>query len=213
MSLAATPCHGPRKEAHMRSMIVLMLAGMAALLSGCQFAGYYPNGRYSSSIYTDDIPPRKVYFPIVFKFPDDTMFFFPASEDPPHADLNLTAIGCYVQGDGALLVTAWVRNQGSAIVPAIPFMTGDLGAFRVAAVVRTAGGAQERLDVVQVVPMTVARTVSFVLGPTRTQASDVVGIDVVVDPDHVVPDPLRDNNVLSWRGTMQGAGPQCSVAR
>ena len=25
-------------------------------------------------------------------------------------------------------------------------------------------------------------------------------IDVVADPDRVVPDPLRDNNVLSWRG-------------
>ena len=197
----------------MRSMTVLMLAGTAALLSGCQFAGYYPNGRYASSMYTEDIPPRKVYFPTVLKFPDDTMFFYPASEDPPHADLNLTSIGCYVQGDGALLVTASVRNQGSAVVPAIPFMTGDLGAFRVAAVVRTAGGAQERVDAVQVLPMTVARTVSFVLGPTRARASEVVGIDVVVDPDRVVPDPLRDNNVLSWRGTMQGASPQCTVAR
>jgi len=197
----------------MRSMNVLVLAGMAALLSGCQFAGYYPNDRYGSSMYTEDIPPRKVYFPIVLKFPDDTMFFFPASEDPPQADLNLTSIGCYVQGDGALLVTARVRNQGSAIVPAIPFMTGDLGAFRVAAVVRTAGGAQERLYVVQAVPVPVANTVSFVFGPTRARASEVVAVDVVVDPDHVVPDPLRDNNTLSWRGTLQGASPQCTVAR
>ena len=197
----------------MRSIVVLMLAGIAALLGGCQVTGYYSNGRYASSIYTDDIQPRKVYFPTVLKFPDDTMFFYPMSDDPPHADLNLTSIACYAQRDGALLVTASVRNQGSAIVPAIPLMTGDLGAFRIAAVVRTAGGAQERLDVVQTVPMTVARTVSFVLGPTLAPASEVVAIDVVVDPDRVVPDPLRDNNVLSWRGTMQSANPQCAVAR
>jgi hypothetical protein len=197
----------------MRSLIVLMLAGTAALLGGCQATSYNANGRYASSIYTEDIPPRKVYFPIVLKFPDDTMFFYPMSDDPPHADLNLTAMGCYAQRDGALLVTARVRNQGSAIVPAIPFMTGDLGAFRVAAIVTTAGGAQEQVDVVQVVPMTVTGTVTFVLGPTRAPASEVVGIVVVVDPDRVVPDPLRDNNVLSWRGTMQAANAQCVVMR
>jgi hypothetical protein len=40
-----------------------------------------------------------------------------------------------------------------------------------------------------------------------------VRIDVVADPDRIVPDPLRDNNVLSWTGTMQPTSPQCTVMR
>jgi hypothetical protein len=44
-------------------------------------------------------------------------------------------------------------------------------------------------------------------------ANDVVAITVVVDPDRVVPDPQRDNNVLFWQGTMQASNPQCTVAR
>lgn len=197
----------------MRSLIVLTLAGLAGVLAGCQISGFYENGRQVTPIWTDDLPPRKVYPPIVLTYPDESMFFFPMSDDPPHSDLNLVSIGCDAKSDGSLVVTARVRNQGSAIVPVSPFYSGDIGAFRVSAVVTTAGGAREQLDARQMVPLTVTGTVNLALGPTRAQASEVVAIDVVVDPDHVVPDPLRDNNVLSWRGTMPAAYPQCTVVR
>ena len=37
-------------------------------------------------------------------------------------------------------------------------------------------------------------------------------IDVEADPDRVVPDPLRDNNTLTWQGTMAAASPSRSMA-
>jgi hypothetical protein len=88
-----------------------------------------------------------------------------------------------------------------------------MGAFRVAAVVTTAGGARELIDVVQRLPLTVPDTTDLTLGPTTALANDVVAITVVVDPDRVVPDPQRDNNVLFWQGTMQASNPQCTVVR
>ncbi len=197
----------------MRSLIVLTLAGVAGVLAGCQFSGFYENGQPVTPIWSDDLPPHKVYPPMVLKYPDESMFFFPMSDDPPHADLNLLSIGCGWRSDGTLVVTARVRNQGSSIVPVAPLYSGDFGAFRVNAVVTTADGRSEQLDVRQMVPMTVTGTVDLTLGPTRAQAADVVGIDVVVDPDHIVPDPLRDNNVLSWRGAMVAPSPQCTVVR
>jgi hypothetical protein len=66
---------------------------------------------------------------------------------------------------------------------------------------------------VQRIPLTVPDTSDLTLGPTIASANDIIGIDVVVDPDHVVPDPLRGNNVLSWRGSMQASNPQCTVIR
>ncbi len=197
----------------MRSLIVLLLAGVTGVLAGCQVSGFYESGRPVTPIWTDDLPPRKVYPPIVMTYPDETMFFFPMSDDPPHSDLNLLAIDCDRNSDGTLVVTARVRNQGSAIVPVAPFVSGDIGAFRVAAVVTTADGAREQVDARQMLPLTVSGTVNLALGPTRAQAADIVAIDVVVDPDHVVPDPLRDNNALSWRGTMVAPRAQCTVAR
>jgi hypothetical protein len=88
-----------------------------------------------------------------------------------------------------------------------------MGAFRVAAVVTTAGGQREQVDVVQRIPLTVPDTTDLTLGPTLASANDIVAIDVIVDPEHVVPDPLRNNNTLSWRGTMQASNPQCTVLR
>jgi hypothetical protein len=198
----------------MRSLMLLTLAGVAGLLAGCQYTGYYEtSGRPVTPLYADDLPPHIVYFPILFKYPDETMYFIPASDDPPHADLSLLAIGCVALDNGQLVVTARVRNQGSSVVPAVPFFTGEMGAFRVVAVVTTTGGPSERIDAVQILPLTVTGTVNLLLGPARAQVSEVTGIDVVVDPDHVVPDPLRDNNALSWRGTMVAANPQCTVTR
>jgi hypothetical protein len=64
------------------------------------------------------------------------------------------------------------------------------------------------------VPLSVAKQVEMKFTPTQALASDVVRIDVVADPDRVVPDPLRDNNVLSWRGSMRaGASPDCGTYR
>ena len=65
----------------------------------------------------------------------------------------------------------------------------------------------------QRLPLTVPDTTDLTLGPTTASANDVVAITVVVDPDRVVPDPLRDNNVLFWQGTMQASNPQCTVVR
>lgn len=196
----------------MRSLIVLTLAGVAGFLTGCQFSDHYENGRPVTPLYSDDLPPRKVYPPIVLKYPDESMYFFPMFDEPPHSDLNLVAIGC-TASEASLVVVARVRNQGSAIVSAVPFLGGELGAFRVGAVVTTASGASEQIYAVQQAPLTVTGTVDLALGPTSVAASEVVAIDVVVDPDRIVPDPLRDNNVLSWRGTMVAGDPNCRVAR
>jgi len=198
----------------MRSLIALILAGTATLLAGCVYTGFYEsNGAPVTSPWSDGPPAQKIYFPYVLKYPDETMFFFPVSNDPPHSDLSLLSFDCNARGDGSLVVTAYVRNEGADVVPAIPLLTGFLGAFRVAAVVTTANGESEQIEAVQRIPLTVPETTDLTLGPTRARASDVVGIDVVVDPDRVVPDPVRDNNSLSWRGTMLAANPQCSVVR
>lgn len=198
----------------MRSLIALLLAGVAGLLAGCVYTGYYElDGRTVTSPWSDSPTPHKIYFPYVLKYPDETMDFFPAVDGPPRSDLSLVSFDCNARSDGSLVVTAYVRNQGSSVVPSIPFVNGFMGAFRVAAVVTTTDGGQESIDAVQRSPLTVPDTVDLSLGPTLAQARDVVSIDVVVDPDRVVPDPLRDNNVLSWKGTMQAANPQCSVVR
>ena len=77
----------------------------------------------------------------------------------------------------------------------------------------TVGGGQEELTGVQYVLVGVGKTVSVPLTSTRAKATDIVRIDVIVDPEHIVPDPLRDNNVLSWSGVMQSASPQCTAMR
>ena len=51
------------------------------------------------------------------------------------------------------------------------------------------------------------------LNSTLIAATDVTRIDVVADPDRVVPDPIRDNNLLTWRGAIDGANPRCDVRR
>jgi hypothetical protein len=198
----------------MRSLIALMLAAAASLLSGCVYTGFYESdGRSVSSPFSDSPTPHPIYFQYTLKYPDESMFFFPFSDDPRHSDLNLAQIDCDAKKDGSLLINAHVRNEGADVVPANPLLTGYLGAFRVAAVVTTAGGARELIDVVQRAPLTVPDTADLTLGPTTASANDIVAITVVVDPDRVVPDPLRDNNVLFWQGTMQASNPQCTVVR
>ena len=50
--------------------------------------------------------------------------------------------------------------------------------------------------------MWVSSVFNLDLGQTRYFPKDVTQIEVLVDPDQVVPDPVRPNNVLIWRGTM-----------
>ena len=200
----------------MRSIVKFGMVAVAVTLAGCQFTGAYRDAQYaaSASAYTDDIPPRPAYFPYVMTFPDNTMYFYPIFDDqPPHSDLKLNSMRCVVGNDGFVVVAANVQNLGSTIIPANPFFNGELGAFRVAATVTSAGGARDEVSAVQNVPMTVGGTSILVLAPTRVPAGDIVRIDVVADPDRIVPDPLRDNNILSWTGTMQATSPQCTVMR
>jgi hypothetical protein len=62
-------------------------------------------------------------------------------------------------------------------------------------------------------PLRVSSTVTLALNSPRAYAEDVTRIDVVADPDRVVPDPVRENNVLSWRGRMSSATAGCTVER
>jgi hypothetical protein len=61
--------------------------------------------------------------------------------------------------------------------------------------------------------LNVASAAVLALNSTTIPAADVTQIDVVADPDRFVPDPIRDNNVLSWHGAIDGANPQCEVHR
>ena len=200
----------------MRSIAKFGMVAVAVTLAGCQISGAYRDASFaaSASAYTDEIPPRPVYVPYVMSFPDNTMYFYPIFDDQPrHSDLKLNSMGCILGQDGFVVIAANVQNLGSSIIPNIPYFSGDLGAFRVGATVTTASGARDVVYAIQYVPLTVGGTVTLVLAPTRAPAGDIVRIDVVADPDRVVPDPLRDNNALSWTGTMQSANPQCTVMR
>jgi len=198
----------------MRCTALLSSVAAATALAGCVYTGAYHDAGYSASNnpYIADIPPRPVYPQYVLTFPDDTMFFYPTYQDEPrHADLKLDSVSCVADGTGHVSVVANVRNLGSNIVPAIPLLSGDIGAFRVGAIATTARGAHEQVYATQYVPLNVTSGATLVLAPLAAPAGDIVRIDVEVDPDRVVPDPLRDNNVLSWEGAMQVADPQCSV--
>jgi hypothetical protein len=188
------------------------LFAAATLLAGCQINPYGENQRFTT--WSDaDIQPRTVRFPILLSFPDETMYFYPIYDNVPRADLNLRAISCARQDDGTLVVTARVQNMGADIITNTPLLTGEVAAFRVSAIVTTADGAREDVSAAQIVPLTVASTVTLAMNSTRAQASDVTRIDVVADPDRIVPDPVRENNILSWQGRMDGAGAQCNVER
>jgi hypothetical protein len=189
---------------------------VAAALAGCVYTGAYHDAGYalSSDPYTADIPPRPVYPPYVMTFPDDTMFFYPIYQDEPrHADLKLERMLCVSDSTGHVVVAATVKNLGSNIIPAVPQLWGDIGAFRVGATATTSSGGHEQVYATQNIPLVVTGATTLVMSPLAVPASDIVRIDVQLDPDRIVPDPLRDNNVLTWQGSMQAANPQCTVAR
>ena len=199
----------------MRSIAKIGMVAVAVTLAGCQISGTYRDASFAASAtpYTDEIPPRPVYVPYVLTFPDNTMYFYPIFDDQPrHSDLKLNSMLCVAGTDGFVVVAANVQNLGSTIIPNIP-LNGDLGAFRVGATITTASGARDEVYATQYIPLTVGGTATLVLAPTRAPAGDIVRIDVVADPDRIVPDPLRDNNILSWTGTMQPTSPQCTAMR
>jgi hypothetical protein len=141
------------------------------------------------------------------------MYFFPIFDDQRSSDLALLGMSCIALDDGRFVVTARLENLGSSPITPNPFTSAELSGLRVAAFVTTASGAQERVDGTSMLPLTVAGTVELETTATRARASEVVRIDVVADPERIVPDPLRDNNVLSWQGSMRPDMAQCKVER
>jgi hypothetical protein len=207
-----TPRGRSSREKYMRKIVQLGIIAGVILLAGCQIRSYGENQRFST--WSDaDLQPRAVRFPTMLTFPDETMYFYPIYDSLPRADLNLRAINCTRLDDGTLVVTVRVQNMGADIVSNTALLTGDLAAFRVVATVTTASGAREDVSVAQVVPLTVASTVSLAMNPTLLQAADVTRIEVVADPDRVVPDPVRENNTLTWQGRMDATSVQCRVER
>lgn len=196
----------------MRLLAKVSLVAVATLLAACQILPYEQNTRFTT--WSDaDLQPRAERFPIMLAFPDNTMFFYPIYDTPPRSDLVLRAFDCARREDGSLVVLARVQNMGSDIISAIPLLSAERGAFRVAATLTTATGAQEQVDTYQIVPLTVSSTVVLALNSARATPGDVTRIDVVADPDHIVPDPIRENNRLSWQGTLDPANPRCEIQR
>lgn len=193
----------------MRSIARMGLIAAVAALAGCQILTYEAD-RFSSTVY-DEIPVRPVHFPTKLTYPDYTMFGFPIYSEDPRADLRLDSISCRRGADGGLVVLANVHNMGAEDIYRAP-LSGDMAAFRVAATLTTAAGAKEQVEAVRYSRLNVASAAVLSLN-SRVLPADVTQIDVVADPDRIVPDPIRDNNVLSWHGAIDGANPQCEVHR
>ena len=200
----------------MRKIAATATLWVAALLAGCTITPAYQS-EFTSPLFTDfaDVassenrnPP-----PYVLSYPDETMYFYRIWQYHPRADLILRAISCSRTSDGALVVIARVENVGADVVPTVPNFNGDLASFRIAALVTWADGTQQEVDAFVPVPMAVPGAVETKLARTRYLFDDVRRIDVVADPDRIVPDPVRLNNVLSWQGTMSSDGPRCDVVR
>jgi len=200
----------------MRMFVTFAVLLGTALVAGCQ-TGQYRETRFSSPIFDDSANYAADRYrdkpPYILSYPDQTMFFIPIYDGTPRSDLNLQAISCSLARDGTLIVNARVQNLGAFIIPPQELLTGEMGSFRVTAQVTWAGGAKEEVSANLPIPMTVSGVVNMELNRTRYFAKDVVSIDVVVDPDRVVPDPVRINNVLSWKGTMKADAPSCDITR
>jgi hypothetical protein len=199
----------------MRSILILSWLALTALIAGCccQVIGYQGNPNFSDPFVNDTIGPTIPRFPVVLNFPDETDWFFPMFDERPRSDLALLGMRCDPLSDGRVVVTARVENLGSSPVTPEPFRSGELSGLRVAAIVTTVGGARERVDGTTMLPLTVGGTVDLPLAPTLAPADQIVRIDVIADPLRTVPDPLRDNNVLSWQGSMRNDLPECQILR
>ncbi|HKE40915.1 MAG TPA: hypothetical protein VKG21_13830 [Casimicrobiaceae bacterium] len=200
----------------MRKFVAVATASAAALLASCTITPAVQN-EFSSPFFTDfaDVASWENRYPppYVLSYPDETMYFYRIWNYHPRADLNLKAISCSRTSDGALVVTASVQNMGADVVPTVPNFNGELASFRISALVTWADGTQQEVEAFVPVPMAVSGTVDQRLGRTRYLFNDVRRIEVVADPDRIVPDPVRLNNVLSWQGTMGNDAPRCDVVR
>jgi hypothetical protein len=188
----------------------------AAMLAGCQI-NPSPDSRFSSPIFTDygDVMATQDRNrpPYVLSYPDETMFLFPIYDRPLRSDLNLRAMSCSKATDGTLVVSVKVQNMGADVIPPREQLWGDVASFRVVALVTWVGGTQQEVSSSVPITMAVSATLAMNLARTHYFAKDVQRIDVLVDPDQVVPDPLRLNNRMSWQGTMNGDSPSCDVVR
>ncbi len=200
----------------MRLLAAMGLLTATALLAGCQI-NPSPDTRFSSPIFYDFSDTMAVQDrdrpPYVLSYPDETMFFYPIYPRPLRADLNLRSMSCSRASDGTLIVSVKVQNMGADIIPPREQLWGEIASFRVVARVTWVGGIQE--EVSYSLPMTMGVSAAFALDLSRTHyfAQYVQRIDVLVDPDQVVPDPVRQNNALTWQGTMNGDSPSCDVGR
>ena len=187
----------------MRITVASGTIAVGMLVASCTIAPYPENAKFSSPIFDDFKPrPERDRFPIVLTYPDNTMYFYPIFESPPRADLALRGMVCSARKDGRVLLTVEVQNQGADIVPAIELLTGDRGSFRVLATVTATDGYVEQVDAVFPVPLVVNGVATLRLSPTWSKPNEIARIDVVADPDNIVPDPIRDNNVVTWRGAL-----------
>jgi len=146
-------------------------------------------------------------------YPDRTQFFLPLEDVPLRSDLNLRQIRCDRLPNGNLAVYASVMNQGADIIATQELVSGDRGSFRVVATLTGADGSREVIEAPVIRAMPVSANADVRLRGMRMATAQITGIDVVVDPDKVVPDALRLNNRLQWKGTLDADAPQCTVAR
>ena len=206
-----------RRENHMRALVLTAIAGVVALLAGCTVTPAYQQNVFTSPFFTNfsDVAAMENRWPppYVLTYPDETMYFYRIWPYHPRADLNLRAISCSRTSDGALLVTARVQNMGADIVPTVPNLNGDMASFRISAIVTWADGTRQEVEAWVPIPMALTGTIDQQLSRTRYFFNDVRSIVVVADPDRIVPDPVRLNNVLTWQGTMSGDTPSCDVVR
>src|SRR5262249_29602630 len=100
----------------MRWVMTLGLVALAARAAGCPVVGYAGNVNFDDPFQNDLIGPTAPNFPIVLQFPDETDYFFPLYSGRPVSDLDLLGMRCAALGDGRLVVSAWLENQGSSPV-------------------------------------------------------------------------------------------------
>jgi len=128
----------------MRSIARMGLLAVVAALAGCESLPY-GGDRFSTTVY-DEVPARPIRFPTKLTYPDNTMLGFAIYDDDPRSDLRLDSISCRRGDDGRLVVLASVRNMGADDIYRVPFYSGDMAAFRVAAPVTTAALPLRRIS-------------------------------------------------------------------
>ncbi len=200
----------------MRILAAMGLLTATTMFGGCQITPS-PESRFSSPIFNDFSDTMTIQDrdrpPYILSYPDETMFFYPIYPRPLRSDVNLRAMSCSKANDGTLVVSVKLQNMGADIIPSREQLWGDVAAFRVVARVTWSGGAQQEVSLSVPASVRVSSAFTMNLARTRYFAKDVERIDVLVDPDQVVPDPVRQNNALTWRGTMNGDNPSCDVVR